>query len=124
VYTPKITTYLGRGTQVPTPSVRTGAAGDIYLTLGQGAAPGDTTAEVTVSLKPLIVWLWVGGAVMAIGTILAAFPGRRRRPTDPVGFGRSAARAEGDPPVDPDVVAHVDAAPGDDEVPESELTRA
>ena len=36
-------------------------------------------------VKPLILWLWIGGAVMAIGTLLAAFPGsRRRRPTDPV----------------------------------------
>jgi cytochrome c-type biogenesis protein CcmF len=33
---------------------------------------------------PLAVWLWIGGTVMAIGTLLAAWPGRRRRPTDPV----------------------------------------
>ena len=33
----------------------------------------------------MILWLWVGGLVMAIGTVLAAFPGtRRRRPIDPV----------------------------------------
>jgi hypothetical protein len=33
----------------------------------------------------LIVWLWVGGLLCAVGTLLAAFPGRhRRRPTDPV----------------------------------------
>ena len=31
-----------------------------------------------------MLWLWVGGAVMAVGTVLAAFPGRRRRPIDPV----------------------------------------
>ena len=31
----------------------------------------------------MIVWLWIGGALMAVGTVLAAFPGRRRRPTDP-----------------------------------------
>jgi cytochrome c-type biogenesis protein CcmF len=28
--------------------------------------------------------LWSGGGVMAAGTILAAFPGRRRSPLDPV----------------------------------------
>jgi cytochrome c-type biogenesis protein CcmF len=28
--------------------------------------------------------MWIGAGLMAIGTILAAFPGkRRRRPTDP-----------------------------------------
>jgi cytochrome c-type biogenesis protein CcmF len=84
VYTPTNTTYLLMGAQVPTPSVRTGAAGDIYLTLGRNVSAGDAEAEIIVALKPLVVWLWVGGAIMALGTVLAAFPGRRRRPTDPV----------------------------------------
>jgi cytochrome c biogenesis factor len=47
----------------------------------------------------LIVWLWIGGALMAIGTILAAFPGeRRRRPTDPVSAPVPAADADAAPP--------------------------
>jgi cytochrome c-type biogenesis protein CcmF len=102
VYAPKNTTYLQMGTQVPTPSVRTGATGDIYLTLGRDADPTATAAAVTVSLKPLVLWLWIGGAVMALGTLLAAFPGRRRRPTDPVSA-----------PVPDDVPAGVDDAGGD-----------
>ena len=36
-----------------------------------------TQATIRVFVKPLILWLWIGGAVMAIGTLLAAFPGRR-----------------------------------------------
>jgi cytochrome c-type biogenesis protein CcmF len=35
-------------------------------------------------VQPLIIWLWIGGAVIAVGTALAAWPGRRRRPTAPV----------------------------------------
>ena len=34
-------------------------------------------------LQPMTLWLWIGGAIIAIGTLLAALPGRRRRPTDP-----------------------------------------
>jgi cytochrome c-type biogenesis protein CcmF len=34
-------------------------------------------------VQPLILWLWIGGGVMALGTVLAAWPGERRRPTDP-----------------------------------------
>ena len=84
-YAPAITTYLRQGTDVPTPSVRTGVRGDVYLTLERGATPGANEATIRVFIKPLIVWLWIGGALMAIGTLLAAFPGkRRRRPTDPV----------------------------------------
>jgi cytochrome c-type biogenesis protein CcmF len=49
--------------------------------------------------KPMIVWLWIGGALMALGTVLAAFPGeRRRRPTDPVSAAIRAAAASAPPP--------------------------
>jgi cytochrome c-type biogenesis protein CcmF len=41
-------------------------------------------AVIGVRLQPLVSWLWIGGGIMALGTVLAAAPGRRRRPTDPV----------------------------------------
>ncbi|MET0144474.1 MAG: heme lyase CcmF/NrfE family subunit [Ilumatobacteraceae bacterium] len=85
VYAPANTKYLRQGIDVPTPSVRSSPTKDIYLTLGPRAAPGDTTATIRVFIKPLILWLWIGGGLMAFGTLLAAFPGSRRRlPTDPV----------------------------------------
>ncbi|MGI9031127.1 MAG: heme lyase CcmF/NrfE family subunit [Ilumatobacteraceae bacterium] len=84
VYTPANTIYLRQGIPVPTPSVQTGLANDVYLSLERGAEAGADTATIRASIKPLILWLWVGGGIMAIGTLLAAFPGRRRRPTDPV----------------------------------------
>jgi cytochrome c-type biogenesis protein CcmF len=34
-------------------------------------------------VQPLIAWLWTGGGIMAFGTFLAAWPGRKRRPTAP-----------------------------------------
>jgi cytochrome c-type biogenesis protein CcmF len=85
VYAPAITTYLNIGQDIGTPSVRTGLTEDVYLTLDPGAVAGGDTATVRVFVKPMILWLWVGGLIMAIGTLLAAFPGsRQRRPTDPV----------------------------------------
>jgi Cytochrome c-type biogenesis protein CcmF C-terminal len=58
----------------------------VYLSLV--SAPADDagqTVGVRVVVQPLIMWLWLGGLVMAAGTVLAAFPGRRRRnPIDPV----------------------------------------
>jgi cytochrome c-type biogenesis protein CcmF len=36
-----------------------------------------------VVVQPLVMWLWIGGAVMLVGTVLAAFPGRRRSPVSP-----------------------------------------
>jgi cytochrome c-type biogenesis protein CcmF len=84
VYRPAITTYLNIGQDVGTPAVRTGLTRDVYLTLEPGAAPGDSSATIRVFIKPMIAWLWLGGFVMALGTLLAAFPGGRRRPIDPV----------------------------------------
>ena len=85
VYRPALTKYLQLGMDVGTPSVRTAWNKDVYLTLEQGARGGDTEATLRVFVKPMMMWLWIGGAVMAIGTLLSAFPsGRRRRPTDPV----------------------------------------
>ena len=47
-------------------------------------ADGDP-ALIGVIVQPLVGWLWVGGGIMALGTLLAAVPGRRRRrPVEPV----------------------------------------
>ena len=86
VYGPATTKYLRQGIDVGTPSVRTGAdQRRLPDARARRRARATTEATIRVFVKPLILWLWIGGAVMAIGTLLAAFPGRRRRrPTDPV----------------------------------------
>jgi cytochrome c-type biogenesis protein CcmF len=83
-YAPAITRYTNMGTDIGTPSVKTGLTKDIYLTLEQSTAAGATEAQVKVFIKPLILWMWIGGLLMAVGTVLAAFPGNRRKPTAPV----------------------------------------
>lgn len=87
IYGPASTTYLQIGQSIATPSVRTGLTHDVYLTLASNnpPTPGSRLAVLTVFKKPLILWMWVGGLMMAGGTVLAAFPGKRRRnPLDPV----------------------------------------
>ncbi|MDO8364927.1 MAG: heme lyase CcmF/NrfE family subunit [Actinomycetota bacterium] len=84
-YAPAISKYTAFGMDVSTPSVKSGFAKDIYLTLESGSKPSTGTAKIKVFVKPMVVWLWVGGMLCAFGTLLAAFPGRfRRRPTDAV----------------------------------------
>ena len=68
-----------------TPAVATSPARDVYLALLQ--VPDDDNAGrivLRVVVQPLVMWLWIGGAVMLVGTVLAAFPGRRRSPIAPV----------------------------------------
>jgi cytochrome c-type biogenesis protein CcmF len=108
VYAPALSQYPGFGSLIGTPSVKTGLKEDVYLTITR--LPDKPGGEVTlrVLIQPMAVWLWIGGGVMAFGTVLAAWPGRRRRrPTDPTS---APAVLDDDPqPVDDGVPATVGA---------------
>jgi cytochrome c-type biogenesis protein CcmF len=92
------------GTQeIGTPSVETGFTRDVYLALGRIPDEGageDGDIRLRVIVQPMVMWLWIGGGVMALGTALAVFPGRRRRdplqavsaPVPGVGIRDEAAR--------------------------------
>jgi cytochrome c-type biogenesis protein CcmF len=82
VYAPTIQLFAEGQQSIGTPSVRTGFAEDVYLAVL--SAPEGDSVSLRVIVQPLILWLWVGGIVMFGGTLLAAFPGRRRDPLDPV----------------------------------------
>ena len=82
VYAPAIQLYKASGQAVGTPSVKTGLART--STSRSSRSPTPRAGHHQGAVMPLMIWLWIGGGVMALGTILAVFPGRRRRPTDPV----------------------------------------
>src|SRR5690606_1297885 len=105
-----INRFTGRQMSVGTPSVKTGLLEDVYLTLQQAPAEDEgRTAAIRVIVQPMVTWLWIGGVVMLAGTVLALFPGRRRRPVDPV----SAPLSTGDEGSEPDG----DGAVGDGRAP-------
>lgn len=83
-YAPAVQRYLTRGMVTGVPSVRSSITGDVYLKLEKEPTSADAAISLTVRVIPLTVWLWIGGLLMGLGTVLAAFPGRRRRPLDPV----------------------------------------
>ena len=85
--------YLATGQAIPRPSVRVGVREDLYLTLIDEPAADTGHIRVRIVVQPLIVWLWIGGMIMVGGTALAAFPGRRRNPLDPVSQAPTAAGA-------------------------------
>jgi cytochrome c-type biogenesis protein CcmF len=52
---------------------------DAYVVLA-GVSPGQA-AEIRVSFNPLVIWVWIGGFVMAIGGLIVMWPqAQRRRP--------------------------------------------
>jgi len=81
-YTPAITKYKSMGTNIGTPSVKSSFVKDIYLTVEPPIKVSSKTVKIKVFIKPMVMWLWIGGGLMGVGTLLSAFPGRRRKPTD------------------------------------------
>jgi cytochrome c-type biogenesis protein CcmF len=85
VYRPSISNYPFATQTIGTPSVRTGLREDVYLTLVVAPRQASDVAVIGVNVQPLVVWLWIGGLMIGLGTVMAALPGRRRRdPTRPV----------------------------------------
>lgn len=56
--------------------IRTSAALDLYVVL---AGVRDDTAELRISFNPLVVWVWIGGMIMAIGGLIVMWPQAQRR---------------------------------------------
>jgi cytochrome c-type biogenesis protein CcmF len=99
VYAPAISDYAFATEEIQTPSVSSHPRGDVYLTLDSVPATSGGAAVIGVIVEPLVMWIWVGGGVIVAGSALAAWPGRRRRPTEPAGApagDHSAVRAAGD----------------------------
>ena len=84
VLKPGIIRFVQRGQSIGDPDTHTTLRDDIQVSVVR--LPDDTDGRLVIRItqQPLIAWLWIGGGVMVFGTVLAAFPGRRRRPTDPV----------------------------------------
>ncbi|MDQ6828161.1 MAG: heme lyase CcmF/NrfE family subunit [Gemmatimonadota bacterium] len=55
-----------------------GARQDVYVVL---AGVRGETAELRITFNPLVVWVWFGGMVMAIGGLIVMWPAAERRST-------------------------------------------
>jgi cytochrome c-type biogenesis protein CcmF len=82
-YLPAITQFGAGSQDVGTPAIDAGWRDDVYLTIDATSTSG-SRLTFGVVVQPLVMWLWVGGALLVFGSVLSAVPGRRRRPTDPV----------------------------------------
>ena len=113
IFAPAISQF-GAGTQaVGTPAVDSSVTADVYLTINN--IPGKGSAwTFGVVVQPMVMWLWIGGVLIVVGSILSAVPGRRRRPTDPVStpVGAAAPPALPEPDLALDAAGDVAVAPG------------
>jgi len=91
---PAVTTYNGRkGQSVGTPAIDSNLERDVYVTFdavgGNGATSGAQvegdlpagSVVLGVTVEPLLAWLWIGGLLLGVGSVLSFV---RRRHSDEV----------------------------------------
>ncbi|MEK7402261.1 MAG: cytochrome c-type biogenesis CcmF C-terminal domain-containing protein, partial [Gemmatimonadota bacterium] len=74
---PRMNYYRVSDQPVPTPDVRSGLRGDLYVNL-MAFDPTGANATVKVIVEPLVPWIWFGGFVIVAGAGIGMFHGGRR----------------------------------------------
>jgi len=83
-WAPSLNKFANGNQTIGAPSVRSTLTDDVALSVIDIKDGENGSVTIRVTVQPLIIWLWIGGGVMAFGTLLAVFPGRRRNPLDAV----------------------------------------
>ena len=76
--TPRMNLYPAATEPIGSPSIHRGVLRDLYASVISLQDDGNS-ATFRFYRNPGINWLWIGGAVMALGGAAAAWPARRRR---------------------------------------------
>ena len=76
--TPRMNLYPAATEPIGSPSIHRGVLRDLYASVISLQDDGNS-ATFRFYRNPGITWLWIGGAVMALGGAAAAWPARRRR---------------------------------------------
>jgi len=75
--TPSLNLYPAASEPIGSPSIRYGPLSDLYASV-TGFDERGQQASFRFFLNPGVLWLWVGGMVMALGGLLALWPARGR----------------------------------------------
>ena len=69
--------YQSSDEPVPTPSVHSTPARDVYVNLMAFQENG-SSATLRVLVEPMVIWIWLGGLIVCVGAGIALWPRRRR----------------------------------------------
>jgi cytochrome c-type biogenesis protein CcmF len=76
IMSPEWRKYGGRDQQGTTEvAILSTLRNDVYLVF-QGSTDG-VSADFTIYYNPLVMWVWIGGTILAIGTLIALLPNRQ-----------------------------------------------
>jgi cytochrome c-type biogenesis protein CcmF len=70
--------YPNSPTSIATPAVRTSLGEDLYVTLLASDAASQAVS-LHLFVNPLVVWIWIGGAIVGIAAVFAIWPERQAR---------------------------------------------
>ena len=76
VLSPEKSLFIGQEQPTTEVAIHTNLKEDVYVIL---AGYGKDWATFKVLVNPLVIWLWIGGGIMAFGTIIVMLPDRRKR---------------------------------------------
>ena len=76
IMSPEKSLYKGQGQPTTEVAIHSTLKEDLYVIL---AGHDKDTATFKVLLNPLVIWLWIGGAIMALGTVIVMLPNRRKK---------------------------------------------
>jgi cytochrome c-type biogenesis protein CcmF len=76
--TPRMNLYPAAADPIGSPSIHRGLVHDLYASVISLQDDGGS-ATFRFYRNPGITWLWIGGALMALGGVAAAWPPRRKR---------------------------------------------
>jgi cytochrome c-type biogenesis protein CcmF len=77
---PLIEFYQRTGQPMTIPSARSTITEDFYVILVNWEPTSADAATFRIFLNPLINWVWAGGVIFVIGTLIAAWPDREKAP--------------------------------------------
>jgi cytochrome c-type biogenesis protein CcmF len=73
---PRMNQYESQREPIGTPAVRTSLTEDLYLSI-HNIDPGNGTVGLLVLVNPMVGWIWIATAIMALGGLLALMPAWR-----------------------------------------------
>lgn len=76
---PSVERFKASGQLVPSPATDTSVTKDIQIALLDPPNEEDKSIVIQVTKQPLLLWIWLGGLVMLIGTVLSAVPIPKRK---------------------------------------------
>jgi len=76
IISPEKSLYRGQNQPTTEVAIHTNVKEDLYVIL---AGYEKDSATFKVLVNPLVVWLWIGGGIMVLGTIIVVLPDRRRK---------------------------------------------